>query len=275
MDIGLLLLRLTVGLTLAAHGAQKLFGWFGGPGLEATGKTVAMLGFQPGRRHALTAGLVEAGGGLLLAFGFLTPVAAAVMLAVMLVAGVSVHLKQGFFITSGGYEYTLVLGVAGFAHSAVTLGLALVLAGGLASPVAAHDYDNPHPGAPTQPVPAEASLDLTRIASTSSTGSVNSDLAFWGTTAYMGVYHALQVVDIADPAHPRVLGEMACHGSQNDVSVWDGLLFMSIDRPQTSPGCDAASTCTTPRTRCTSARWPPTAARTPTPWCPTRPTGAC
>jgi putative oxidoreductase len=113
MDIGLLLLRLTVGLTLAAHGAQKLFGWFGGPGLDVTGQFFAMLGFSPGRRHALMAGLAETGGGLLLALGFLTPVAAAVVFSVMLVAALSVHVKKGFFITSGGYEYTLVLGVAG------------------------------------------------------------------------------------------------------------------------------------------------------------------
>jgi putative oxidoreductase len=113
MEIGLLLLRLTVGLTLAAHGAQKLFGWFGGPGLDATGQGLAALGFHPGRRHALMAGLVEAGGGLLLAVGFLTPVAAAIVFSVMLVAGVSVHGRQGFFITTGGYEYTLVLGIAG------------------------------------------------------------------------------------------------------------------------------------------------------------------
>jgi putative oxidoreductase len=112
MDIGLLLLRLTVGLTLAAHGTQKLFGWSGGPGLDAIGQIFETLGFQPGRRHALMAGLVETGGGLLLALGLLTPVAAALVFSVMLVAGVSVHLKQGFFITSGGYEYTLVLGVA-------------------------------------------------------------------------------------------------------------------------------------------------------------------
>jgi putative oxidoreductase len=59
MDIGLLLLRLTVGLTLAAHGTQKLFGWFGGPGLDATGQFFAMLGFPLGRRHALMAGLAE------------------------------------------------------------------------------------------------------------------------------------------------------------------------------------------------------------------------
>ncbi len=113
MDFGLLLLRLTVGFTLAAHGAQKLFGWFGGPGLDATGTGFEMIGFHPGRRYARMAGLVEAGAGLLLALGFFTPIAAAAVFAVMLVAGVSVHVKQGFFITSGGYEYTLVLGVAG------------------------------------------------------------------------------------------------------------------------------------------------------------------
>jgi len=113
MEIGLLLLRLTVGLTLAAHGAQKLFGWFGGPGLDGAGQGLATLGFHPGRRHALMAGLVETGGGLLLALGFLTPVAAAVVFSVMFVAGMSAHFKQGFFIMSGGYEYTLVLGVAG------------------------------------------------------------------------------------------------------------------------------------------------------------------
>src|SRR6266850_7868142 len=113
MEIGLLLLRLAVGLTLAAHGAQKLFGWFGGGGLDAAGQAFEMLGFQPGRRHALMAGLVEAGGGLFLALGFLTPIAAALVFSVMLVATMSVHFKHGFFNTSGGYEYDLVLGVAG------------------------------------------------------------------------------------------------------------------------------------------------------------------
>jgi putative oxidoreductase len=112
MDIGLLLLRLTVGLTLGAHGAQKLLGWFGGPGLEATGQFFAMLGFPPGRRHALMAGLAETGGGLLLALGLLTPFAAALIFSVMLVGAVSVHVRKGFFAQNGGYEYTLVLGVA-------------------------------------------------------------------------------------------------------------------------------------------------------------------
>ena len=112
MDIGLLLLRLTVGLTLAAHGTQKLFGWFGGPGLDGTGQFFEMIGFIPGRRHALRAGLAETGGGLLLALGLLTPVAAALLFSVMLVAAVTVHIKKGFFVQNGGYEYTLVLGIA-------------------------------------------------------------------------------------------------------------------------------------------------------------------
>jgi len=109
MDIGLLLLRLTVGLTLAAHGAQKLFGWFGGAGLDVIGQFFEPLGFYPGRRHALMAGLVETVGGLLLALGLLTPIAAALVFSVMLVAAVSVHLKKGFFIATGGYEYNLVI----------------------------------------------------------------------------------------------------------------------------------------------------------------------
>ena len=115
MAIGLFLLRLTVGLTLAAHGAQKLFGWFGGHGLDDTGKGLAGLGFHPGRRHALMAGVVEVGGGVLLALGLFTPAAAAVVFSVMVVAAFSAHVQRGFFAQQGGYEYNLVLGVAGLA----------------------------------------------------------------------------------------------------------------------------------------------------------------
>jgi putative oxidoreductase len=115
MDIGLLLLRLAVGFTLAAHGAQKLFRWFGGPGIEGVSQFFVMLGFPPGRRHALMAGLGETGGGLLLAIGLLTPLAAALIFSVMLVATVTVHIKKGFFAQNGGYEYTLVLGIAALA----------------------------------------------------------------------------------------------------------------------------------------------------------------
>src|SRR5216117_1332974 len=100
MAIGLLILRLAVGLTLAAHGAQKLFGWFGGHGLSGTGQFMEMIGFAHGRRKAFMAGLSETAGGLLLALGLVTPLASALLIAVMLVAIVSVHLKNGFFASS-------------------------------------------------------------------------------------------------------------------------------------------------------------------------------
>ena len=112
MNIGLLLLRLAVGLTLAAHGTQKLFGWFGGHGPTGTGQFLEMLGFRPGRRHALVAGWAEFGGGLLLALGFLTPLGSAAAVSVMLVAVVSVHMQKGFFLQNGGYEYNLLIAVA-------------------------------------------------------------------------------------------------------------------------------------------------------------------
>ena len=116
MEIGLLLLRLAVGLTLAAPGTQKMFGWFGGPGLSATGQFFTVLGFPPGRRHALMAALGETVGGVLLALGLATPAAAAIVISVMLVAVVTVHLSKGFFAQNGGYEYPFVL-----AASALTL----------------------------------------------------------------------------------------------------------------------------------------------------------
>jgi putative oxidoreductase len=115
VDLGLFLLRLTVGLTLAAHGTQKLFGWFGGYGIAGTGQWLESVGFYPGRRHAALAGATEIGGGLLLALGAATPLGAAIVASVMVVAAVTAHLKNGFFITAGGFEYNLVLGVAGLA----------------------------------------------------------------------------------------------------------------------------------------------------------------
>ena len=112
MDLGLVILRSVVGLTLAAHGVQKLFGWFGGYGLDGTGQFMETLGFHPGRRHAALAGLTETGGGVLLALGLLTPLGAALSASVMLVATITVHLKAGFFAAGGGYEYNLVLAAA-------------------------------------------------------------------------------------------------------------------------------------------------------------------
>ncbi len=111
MDLGLLVLRLLVGLSLAAHGSQKLFGWFGGYGLSGTGGFMEQLGFRPGRRAALFAGLAETGGGLLLALGAATPLAAAVLIAVMTVAIVSAHWSKGYFAHAGGYELPLLLAV--------------------------------------------------------------------------------------------------------------------------------------------------------------------
>ena len=144
MDIGLLLLRLAVGLTIAAHGAQMLSGWFGGQGLAKTGQLFEALGFQPGRSYALLAALAEIGGGVLLASGLATPLSAAIIFAVMIVAAFSAHLKQGFFITSGGFEYTLTLAftgpgslsldaILGRSWSGVLWGLGAILAGILTS----------------------------------------------------------------------------------------------------------------------------------------------
>jgi putative oxidoreductase len=109
MKLGLALLRSIVGFLLMGHGTQKLFGWFGGHGPEFTGQFFESLGLRPGRRHATAAGAAEAGGGALLALGFLTPAAAASIIGVMSQAIRSVHLKNGPWVTDGGYEYNLVL----------------------------------------------------------------------------------------------------------------------------------------------------------------------
>ena len=109
LDTGLLLLRLLVGLTMAAHGAQKMFGMFGGGGLHGTGSWLESIGFRPGRRQAMLAGGTELGGGLLLALGLITPLAAAIVIGVMIVAAVAGHGGKGFFITKGGWEYCFIL----------------------------------------------------------------------------------------------------------------------------------------------------------------------
>jgi len=112
-DFGLLALRLGVGGALAAHGSQKLFGWFGGYGPEGTGQFMDSLGFAgPGKRNAILAGLGEFGGGTLLALGLATPAAGAAVAGTMTVAG-STHAPNGFFNTAGGYELPAVLGLVG------------------------------------------------------------------------------------------------------------------------------------------------------------------
>lgn len=104
-----LILRVPVGLILAAHGAQKLFGWFGGYGLEGTGQWMASIGLEPGFLMALLAGSAEFFGGLALVLGFLTRPAALVTAFTMLVAIFSVHIQHGLFMSNNGYEYALTL----------------------------------------------------------------------------------------------------------------------------------------------------------------------
>ncbi|GHD50056.1 putative oxidoreductase [Marinobacter persicus] len=117
-----LVLRVPVGLVLAAHGAQKLFAWFGGYGLEGTGQWLASIGLEPGYLMALLAGGAEFFGGLALVLGLLTRPAALVAAFTMLVAIFSVHIGNGLFMSNNGYEYALTLLV-------VTVALAMQGAG--------------------------------------------------------------------------------------------------------------------------------------------------
>ncbi len=108
MSIGLLVLRVVVGTLFAAHGAQKLFGWFGGHGLQGTGGFFESLGYRPGRLMALVAGLSEFGGGALLVLGFATPLAAAAIVGVMINAIFTAKRNAGLF---GGYELDVLYAV--------------------------------------------------------------------------------------------------------------------------------------------------------------------
>jgi putative oxidoreductase len=107
--IGLLILRLVVGLTLAAHGSQKLFGWWGGPGMTRWTQSVEKLRIRPAQPWAWVAALSEFGGGLLLALGFLSPLGSFAIVGAMVVAIVTVHLSRGFWTGKGGYEFNLSL----------------------------------------------------------------------------------------------------------------------------------------------------------------------
>jgi putative oxidoreductase len=119
MDIGLLIVRVVVGSLFFAHGAQKLFGWFGGYGVQGTGGFLQSLGYRRGNAMAVVAGLTEAGAGLLMAAGFLTPLAAAGIVGVMLNAIWTAKRQQGLF---GGYELDL-------AYATVAASLAFTGAG--------------------------------------------------------------------------------------------------------------------------------------------------
>jgi putative oxidoreductase len=106
---GPLALRIPVGIIFAAHGAQKLFGWFGGYGLEGTGQWMGTIGLTPGYLMALLAGSAEFFGGLALVFGLLVRPAAAALAFAMLVAIISVHIGKGLFVANNGYEFGLAL----------------------------------------------------------------------------------------------------------------------------------------------------------------------
>ncbi|WP_330459011.1 DoxX family protein [Streptomyces sp. NBC_00820] len=118
-DCGLLLIRLTIGLLMAAHGAQKLFGLFGGPGLTATGKGFEALGFRPGKVFAVIGGGSEFLGGLGLALGLLTPLAAAALIGVMINAMATVTGAHGLWDQDGGVEYSVCITVVALAIAAI------------------------------------------------------------------------------------------------------------------------------------------------------------
>jgi putative oxidoreductase len=123
VDVALLIIRLVAGLLFAGHGAQKLFGWFGGNGLKGTGGFFEdNLGLSPGRAHAGAAGFNEFAGGLLLAFGLFTPLAAALIIATMTAAIFTVHAKNGPWASNQGWELNVLYAVIGFAVAGIGAG---------------------------------------------------------------------------------------------------------------------------------------------------------
>jgi putative oxidoreductase len=123
MDIGLLILRIVIGLLFVGHGTQKLFGWFGGKGMDAQTSVMERLGMHPPRLWAYLNALSEAGGGLLFALGLLTPIAAAGIIGSMIVAIVKVHWPNGLWNSNRGFEFPLVNGVVAFVVGLVGPGI--------------------------------------------------------------------------------------------------------------------------------------------------------
>ena len=122
MDAGLAIARIVLGALMAAHGAQKLFGWFGGHGLSAVAGMFESLGFRPGRPFAAAAAGSEIASGLLVAAGLLGPIGPALMLSVMIVAAVSVHWHNGLFAMTNGIEVPLLYGTGALALALTGLG---------------------------------------------------------------------------------------------------------------------------------------------------------
>jgi putative oxidoreductase len=154
MRFGTKLLRLAVGGFFVGHGTQKLFGWFGGSGLEGTAAGFGQLGLHPARENAIAAGVAETGGGLALAAGVATPLAASVLTATMLTAIDRVHLKNGPWVANGGYEYNVVMLASALAiaeadherNGRIALGALLVgVAGALGARLVANAASAPEP----------------------------------------------------------------------------------------------------------------------------------
>lgn len=121
-DLGLLIIRLVIGLTIIGHGSQKLFGWFGGGGIAKTGQGFEAMGIKPGGFMALLVGLAEFIGGIFVAAGFFTIVGSILIIITMVGAITMVHYKNGFWSSDGGYEYNVVM-------IAAAAGVALIGAG--------------------------------------------------------------------------------------------------------------------------------------------------
>src|SRR6266540_122278 len=119
MSSGLLLLRIAVGSIMAAHGAQKLFGWWGGPGMRGTAGMVSSLAYRAPFLMAFALAVAESGGGLSLATGFLTPLGALAVTVVMLNAIYVIHWPKGFFNGNGGYEFNLLIAASAVALAAI------------------------------------------------------------------------------------------------------------------------------------------------------------
>jgi putative oxidoreductase len=119
MNLALLVLRVVIGLLFFAHGAQKLFGWFGGYGIQGTAGFFDQIGLRPGRLHVWAAASAESVGGLLLALGLVTPIGSIMVIAVMVAAVITVHWAKGFFASEGGYEFNLTLTAVAFALAGI------------------------------------------------------------------------------------------------------------------------------------------------------------
>jgi putative oxidoreductase len=171
MDIGRLLLRVTIGGTFFVHGTQKLFGWFGGHGPDGTGQFFESLGLRPGRRNAIAAGATETGGGILIGLGGATPLAAAGLTAVMITALRTAVWKDGIKPATGEHELLLAAGALaltetgpgapsldsalGLERRGIGWTLAALAAGATGSAIAISSGQR-QPAAPAATAPAEA-----------------------------------------------------------------------------------------------------------------------